>query len=109
MTPKGTSQPGLPLNAHRESSLASRSTTSRSEHDADSSASGVHTSTRYTPPTPKEFYESPKWVPILMAVLLGVGVVFILLKYIVWGNDNWPVLVGLGCLLGGLFTATKWH
>jgi len=24
-------------------------------------------------------------------------------------NTNVPVVVGLGCMLAGLFTATKWH
>jgi hypothetical protein len=42
-------------------------------------------------------------------VLLGLGVLVILLRYIVWPDSNWPVLIGLGCMLGGLFTATKWH
>ena len=108
MTPKGT-QPGQIPSAHRESSLASRTTTTRSEHDSTHSASGIGASTRYTPPTPKDVYESPRWVPILMAVLLGLGVLVILLKYLVWPDSNWPVLVGLGAMLGGLFTATKWH
>ena len=26
-----------------------------------------------------------------------------------WQDTNIPVLVGLGFLLGGLYTATKWH
>jgi hypothetical protein len=108
VTPKGT-QPGQFTTAHRESSLASRPTTGRSEHDAAHSASGIAASTRYTPPTPKDVYESPTWVPILMGVLLGLGVLVILLRYIVWPDSNWPVLIGLGCMLGGLFTATKWH
>ena len=30
-------------------------------------------SARYTPPTSKAYYESPKWVPILMAVFIGLG------------------------------------
>lgn len=68
-------------------------------------------SSRYTPPTPQEFYESPRWVPILMLSLIGLGGVAIMLRYTVpaWENTNIPVVVGLGLLLGGLFTATKWH
>ena len=68
-------------------------------------------SSRYTPPTPQEFYESPKWVPVLMFTLIGLGVVSIMLRYIVpaWNYTNIPVVVGLGFMLGGLFTATKWH
>ncbi len=48
-------------------------------------------------------------MPILMFVLLGLGALTILLRYIVWQDTNVPVLVGLGFLLGGLYTATKWH
>jgi hypothetical protein len=73
-----------------------------------SSSSGVAASTRYTPPTGHDLDESPPWVPILMAVLLGLGALTILLRYLVWQDSNYPVLVGLAFLLGGLFTATKW-
>jgi hypothetical protein len=53
--------------------------------------------------------ESPRWVPILMAVLIGLGAITILLRYLVWTDSNLPVLFGLGFLLGGLYTATKWR
>ena len=53
--------------------------------------------------------ESPRWVPILMAVLIGLGALTILLRYIVWTDSNLPVLIGLGFLLAGLYTATKWR
>jgi hypothetical protein len=35
----------------------------------------------------------------------------IMLRYVVpaWNNTNVPVVVGLVLMLGGLFTATKWH
>ena len=44
-----------------------------------------------------------------MAVLVGIGAVIILLRYLVWQDTNFPVLIGLGFLLAGLYTATKWH
>ena len=46
-----------------------------------------------------------------MFSLIGLGAVSIMLRYIVpaWNNTNTPVVVGLVLLLGGLFTATKWH
>lgn len=53
--------------------------------------------------------ESPRWVPILMMALLVIGALIILLRYIVWTDSNWPILIGLGFLLGGLYTATKWE
>lgn len=74
-----------------------------------SSSSSVSASSRYTPPTPKEFYESPRWVPIVMLVLLAIGVLAILSRYVIWDNTNTPVLVGLVFLLGGLWVATKWR
>ena len=76
---------------------------------AATSPSGVGASSRYTPPVPKELKESPRWLPILMFVLLGLGGLVILLRYLVWPDSNLPVLVGLGFLLGGLYLATKWH
>ena len=50
--------------------------------------SSVKSSSRYTPPAAKELYESPKWVPILMFVFLGLGVVSILLRYVVPAFEN---------------------
>jgi Cell division protein CrgA len=73
------------------------------------SSANVSASSRYTPPTPKDYYESPRWVPILMITLLGIGVLCILSRYVIWDTTNTPVLVGLGFLLGGLYVATKWR
>ena len=72
--------------------------------------SSIDRSSRYAPPTPKEFYESPRWVPILMAVFLGLGAVAIISRYLVpsFESTNTPVLIGLVFMLCGLFTATKW-
>jgi hypothetical protein len=93
VTPKGT-KPGQAPSIAREAPHTSH---------------GVDKSSRYTPPTPKEFYESPRWVPIMMGVFILIGVVFIILRYLVWDNSNAPVLIGMGFLLAGLFTATKWR
>ncbi len=73
--------------------------------------SSISQSSRYTPPAKKELYESPKWVPIMMLVFIAIGVLAILSRYVVpaFENTNMPVLVGLGFLLAGLFTATKWR
>ncbi|HYD09048.1 MAG TPA: cell division protein CrgA, partial [Acidimicrobiales bacterium] len=37
---------------------------------------------RYTPPIPREQKVSPRWVPVLMFVLLGLGVLVIVLNYL---------------------------
>ncbi len=56
--------------------------------------------------------ESPRWVPILMFALWVVGALVIILYYLGWvpgGRSQWYLLVGLGVILGGLWTATKYH
>ena len=95
VTPKGT-KPGQVTSMAKEAP----------HHD-----SSVNRSSRYTPPTPKEYYESPRWVPILMGCLIVAGVICIVLRYTVpaFENTNTPVIIGLVLLLGGLFTATRWR
>ena len=71
---------------------------------------GVSPSSRYTPPIPQSVKESPKWVPILMCLFLVIGVLTILSRYLFADHvGNWPVFAGLGFVLAGLYTATKWH
>lgn len=74
-----------------------------------SSASTVGPSSRYTPPTPPHAQESPAWVPVLMLALFVVGGLAIMARYLVFDDSNWPMVIGLICLLGGLYTATKWR
>ncbi len=73
---------------------------------------------RYTPPIPREMKVSPTWVPVLMFVLLGLGVIVIIGNYVGvlpgWGflpddTSNMWLLVGLGLVLGGILTATQYH
>jgi len=54
--------------------------------------------------------QSPKWVPTLMIAFLVIGALIIMARYLL--NDqvgNWLVFAGLGFILAGLYTATKWH
>ncbi|MEI7618886.1 MAG: cell division protein CrgA [Actinomycetota bacterium] len=74
-----------------------------------SSSGGVAASSRYTPPIPHSVRESPRWVPMLMIALLILGVLTILARYLLETSSNWPVFIGLGFIMGGLYTATKWH
>ncbi|MEY2740097.1 MAG: hypothetical protein RL283_199 [Actinomycetota bacterium] len=51
-------------------------------------------------------------MPVLMFVLLGLGSLVILLFYLGFvpgGRNNWWLFGGLVGVLGGLFTATKYH
>ena len=56
--------------------------------------------------------ESPRWVPILMFALWIVGAIIIILYYlgaVPGGRSQWYLLLGLGMILGGLYTATKYR
>ena len=72
-------------------------------------ASGPAASRRYTPPVPQAAKVSPTWVPVLMLALLILGVIVIMLRNLVFSGNNWLLLIGLGSVLGGLYTATKWR
>ena len=39
-------------------------------------------------------------MPVLMLVLFAVGALAIMLRYLVFSDSNWPMVVGLACLLG---------
>ena len=72
-------------------------------------AKGVAASSRYTPKATKRQVIPPSWIPIIMLVLLIGGGWLIMARYLVWDDTNWPTLVGLAMILGGLYTATKWR
>ncbi len=71
---------------------------------------------RYTPPAPQaRRAPSPKWVPILMFALWGVGLLVIILNYMGvmpgGGEDGsgWYLIAGLVSILGGIMVATQYH
>lgn len=70
---------------------------------------GVVTSSRYTPPVPAEMKLPKPWVPWLMIALLVAGMIIIILRNLVFTGNNWLTIAGLVCILGGLYTATKWR
>ena len=70
------------------------------------------TSGRYTAPIPREERVSPRWVPVLILLLLVLGVVLIIINYLgvlPGGASNWYLLVGLALIVGGFVTATGYH
>ncbi len=72
----------------------------------------VESSSRYTPPIPGYKKQSPQWMLYLLFGLLGFGVIVIFFYYLGFvpgGRSNWYLAVGLASLLGGLYTATKYH
>ena len=82
------------------------------EHHSGHHDPSVNASSRYTPPVPVYEKHSAPWVPVLMFVLLGLGALVILFYYLGFvpgGRSNWYLAAGLASLLGGLYTATKYH
>jgi hypothetical protein len=92
---------------------------------ADAKAASKHTSkrvtakgtpaasARYTPPAARyEDMPSPMWVPVLMFILFGLGMVTIFLNYVALlpgATSNWYLLAGLGFILAGIITATQYR
>ena len=37
------------------------------------------------------------------------GMIIIILRNLVFTGNNWLTIAGLVCILGGLYTATKWR
>ena len=72
-------------------------------------------SRRYTPPAEPvgdHAPPSPAWLPVLIAVLIGIGVLAIVGNYteIAPGSPtNAYLLVGLGFILAGTIVATRWR
>jgi pilus assembly protein TadC len=67
---------------------------------------------RYTAPIPREFRVSPWWVPALMIAFFAGGVLIILLNYLslLGGSaSNVYLFVGLGLIVAGFITSTRWH
>jgi hypothetical protein len=79
------------------------------QHGSDVGAHEVAASSRYTPKAQRRELVPPSWIPVIMLVLLILGAVLIMLRYLVFTDTNIPTLLGLACILGGLWTATKWR
>lgn len=69
-------------------------------------------SSRYTPPVPQFKKHSPQWMLYVLFGGLGLGALIILCYYLGFvpgGRSNWYLAAGLGSILVGLYTATKYH
>ena len=67
---------------------------------------------RYTAPIPQEMRSSPRWFPIFILVLFGIGLVGIMLNYLgllPGGASNVYLFIGLGFIVAGFIAATRWH
>jgi len=81
-------------------------TTSNDKH---SDEHHVAASSRYTPKAQRRQLVPPHWIPVIMLVLLIGGGLTIMARYLFFTDSNIPTLLGLGMILGGLYTATKWR
>ncbi len=113
--PAGSSGTGSGGRVTPKGGAPAKSTAARSkggDPKASSSRTTPSATSRYTPPVPSEYKVSPRWVPVLMFTLLGLGMAMIFLNYlglVPGGTSNWYLLGGLGLILGGIITATQYH
>lgn len=106
VTPKGT-RPG-------DRSGDSGSTASSDDSTVTSSTGSgprgsVAASSRYTPKAQRRQLIPPNLVPVLMVALLIIGGLVIMAGYLVFDASRWATAIGLSCILGGLYFATKWE
>ncbi|MDQ6784884.1 MAG: cell division protein CrgA [Actinomycetota bacterium] len=106
-TPKGT-------RPNRPAKTANRAATSRSATAGTGTAKYAREATgRYTPPTSQEARRpSPWWVPTIMLAFFGLGVLSIILNYLgvlPSSPSNVYLLAGLGLIIFGFITSTRWH
>jgi cell division protein CrgA len=108
----------MPLLGRRSKTDADTDLKDKAGKDKKGAASGRVTpkgTGRYTPPTPKEYKVSPRWVPVLMLALLILGMLVIVSNYLPGAGilpgdtDNKYLLLGLGLITGGFITATKYR
>lgn len=73
-------------------------------------------SSRYTAPNPQHKKgPSPRWVPVLMFALLGIGLLMIILNYMTVlpgsgdAGNGWYLVGGLGSILAGIMVATQYR
>ena len=67
---------------------------------------------RYTPPVPREYKESARWVPVLLLAFLVLGMLTIVCNYLgllPGGASNGYLLLGLGLITLGFITATRYR
>jgi len=67
---------------------------------------------RYTPPTPRTVKHSPRWLPVLIALILAVGILMIVLNYfdvLPGAPTNWYLLGGILVFALGFALATQWR
>ena len=100
VTPKGT-QPGERKGGSK--------TAAHSDSEVTSSRTTVAASSPYTPKAQRRQLIPPNLIPVIMVALLVIGGLVIMAGYLVGDASRWFTGVGLLCILGGLWFATKWE
>jgi len=106
VTPKGT-KPGDRSSDSRSTAHSDDSAVTSSKGSA--SRGAVAASSRYTPKAQRRQLIPPNVVPILMVALLIIGGLVIMAGYLAFDASRWATGIGLMCILGGLWFATKWE
>ncbi|MDA8183315.1 MAG: cell division protein CrgA [Acidimicrobiales bacterium] len=103
MPSRGRTGPGA---ATRKGRSAGRAT------DAARSKPQPATSGRYTPPIPRTYRSSPRWMGITILALLILGMLTIVLNYVSVlpaSPTNWYLLLGLAFITTGFMVATRYR
>jgi hypothetical protein len=112
MPPSGRSRPKAKAPAGKKSAAARKPPGKGAKAQASRGRVTPKGSGRYTPPIPREQKVSPRWVPVLMFVLLIGGLVVIVSNYlgVLPGEaKNGYLIVGLALITGGFIAATKYR
>jgi hypothetical protein len=75
-------------------------------------AGGAVTSSRYTPPVPKNVRTSPRWMGVAIIVLFLLGVLIVIFNYadlLPGGVNNLWLIAAIGAIFAGLIVATRYH
>jgi hypothetical protein len=67
---------------------------------------------RYTPPVPRSYKQSPRWMGPLILLAFGLGALVIILSYVEVLPDHgsgWYLVGGIASLVGGLVLATQYR
>lgn len=116
VTPKGT-QPGARVGGAGPTASSDDSAVTSSKGAASKGTStrgagskgSVAASSRYTPKAQRRQLIPPNMVPVLMCALLIIGGLVIMAGYLAFDASRWATGIGLACILGGLWFATKWE
>jgi hypothetical protein len=106
--PRSVTRPGLPLAASQQEIHVPKSKV-RKKSDAPKRPQSLG-------PASKALAPSPTWYPIVMAVVLVIGLAYLVVYYLAGQSipimkdiTGWNFAVGFGIMLVGLIMAVRWR